>query len=204
MIEQLAQVPVLWTIFEKIFGADGQKEVVYRSAIVTDKNLLDFGCSSGNTTRAFLDFDYTGIDIDKRSIMYARRRWSKYKNVKFVCGDILNKEFDELRFNYILFAGTGHHISPDLFVKVTNKLVSLLKTNGQIWFYDILEPDKKSHFLTRILAAIDRGKYIRTYAQYKKIFKEVRGIKIDENRIIKISGTIIPQEDYCFFRLARI
>src|SRR3990167_886768 len=203
IVEHLAQNPILWTIFEKIFGADKQKEAIYRSAVEFKKSLLDFGCSSGNITGAFLDFDYTGVDTDKKSISYAKKRWASYKNVKFICTDILGKRFNRQRFNYILFAGTGHHLSPVLFIPITEKLINLLESNGQIWFYDILKPNKKNHFLAHILAAIDRGKYIRTYSQYKRIFKKIKGIKIIESKTIKVSGTLIPQEDYCFFRLAK-
>ena len=103
IVEHLAQNPILWTIFEKIFGADKQKEAIYRSAVEFKKSLLDFGCSSGNITGAFLDFDYTGVDTDKKSISYAKKRWASYKNVKFICTDILGKRFNRQRFNYILF-----------------------------------------------------------------------------------------------------
>lgn len=203
IIERLAQNLILWTIFEKIFGADEQKKVIYRSALKENKSLLDFGCSSGNTTGAFLDFDYTGVDIDNKSIAYASKRWLGRKNVKFICADILSKQFNSQKYNYILFAGTGHHISPGLFTKITDRLVSLLKAKGQIWFYDILRPGKKSHLLTRILATIDRGKYIRTYTQYMVIFKKIKGVRVAESKIIKVSGTLIPQEDYCFFRISK-
>lgn len=204
IIERLAQNPILWRIFEKVIGADKQKEIIYRSSFKSNKSLLDFGCSSGNTTKAFLDFDYTGVDIDRKSIEYAKKHWSGNKNVKFVCADILCNDYKGQKFDYILFAGTGHHLSPEVFVAITKKLISLLKKGGQIWFYDILKPDKKSHFLTHFLASIDRGKYIRTFLQYKKIFGQTKGITIVESKVIKVAGTLIPQEDYCFFRLAKI
>lgn len=203
IVERLAQIPILWTIFEKIFGADKQKEHIYRSALKTDKSLLDFGCSSGNTTGAFLDFDYTGIDIDDKAIYFAKRRWFGHKNIKFICADILKNSVNGQTFDYILFAGTGHHISPDLFNKIVSKLVVMLKPSGQIWFYDILMPGPKSHILTRLLATIDRGKYIRSYSEYRKIFSRLNKISITESRIIKVTGTLIPQEDYCFFRIAK-
>lgn len=203
IIEHLAQNPILWTVFEKIFGADEQKKVIYRSALKENKSLLDFGCSSGNTTAAFLDFEYTGVDVDKKSILYAKKRWVGHKNVRFVCADILGSAFTKQKYDFILFAGTGHHLSPDQLTPILNKLISLLTIDGQIWFYDILKPGKESHLLTRILASIDRGKYIRTYSQYQQKFKKVVGVKIAESKIIKVTGTLIPQEDYCFFRLVK-
>ncbi|OGE77637.1 hypothetical protein A3J19_04980 [Candidatus Daviesbacteria bacterium RIFCSPLOWO2_02_FULL_41_8] len=203
IIEFFAQNPTLWTIFQKIFGNDKQKEVLYRSSITTKSSLLDFGCSSGNTTGAFLDFNYTGLDIDKKSIKYAKKRWAGKKNIKFICSDILVHPPVKQKFDYILFATTGHHLSSDIFTPVTIKLVSLLKKNGQIWFYDILKPDKRNHFLTRLLAAIDRGKYLRTFPQYTALFKKIDAIKIVESKTIVVQGSLIPQEDYCFFRLKK-
>ena len=203
IIERLARNPFLWTIFEKVFGADEQKKLIYRSAFATNKSILDFGCSSGNTTSAFLDFDYTGVDIDADSISYARKRWSKHKNIKFICADLLSNKYPSQKYDFILFAGTGHHLSTDVFLKVNLKLLDLLKPTGQIWFYDILKPGKRCHPLTRLLAAIDRGKFIRNYSEYQKLFSGLSGASVIENKKIKVTNTLIPQEDYCFFRVIR-
>jgi len=200
-LNSLAQNPILFEIFEKIFGADEQKQQIYRQAFKNNLKLLDFGCSTGNTTKAFLDFDYYGIDLDNGAIEYAKKRWCDYPNVKFIAEDIFNKPFKKGFFDYILFAGTGHHIEDKDFLPITKELLSLLKKDGELWFYDILKPNKSSHFLTKMLASLDRGRFIRTMRQYETIFGSINKIKIVEKRVIKVKDTLIPQEDYGFFRL---
>lgn len=201
---KLAENPYLFEIFEKLFGADTQKKIIYRQAFRNGKKLLDFGCSTGNTTAAFLDFDYTGIDLDQTCIKYAKERWSKYSNVKFVCQDIFKRPFKKSSFDFVLFAGTGHHIEDRLFIPIVKELVEVLKTGGEIWFYDILKPSKSSPWTAKVLAALDRGRYIRSMSQYQHIFGSIKDVRVSEFKVIKIKNTLVPQEDYCFFRLLKV
>lgn len=203
-LNQLAENPKLFEVFERIFGADSQKKLVYRKAFKTKKRLLDFGCSTGNTTEAFLDFDYVGIDLDPGCIRYAKGRWKEYPNIKFIAKDIFKKPFKSNYFDYILFAGTGHHISDDLFLPIFRELQYTLKKGGELWFYDILKPQKNSPLLTKLLAHLDRGRYIRSLKDYEKIFNKVKEVRITEKKVYKITDTLIPQEDYCFFRIQKL
>lgn len=202
-LNRLADNPKLFEVFEKIFGADRQKKLIYRKAFKTRKRLLDFGCSTGNTTEAFLDFDYVGIDLDRRCIKYARDRWKEIPNVKFIAEDIFKRPFKKGYFDYVLFAGTGHHIQDSLFVPILRELLFVLNGDGEIWFYDILKPPKNSPLLTKLLANLDRGRYIRTFKQYESIFENLKGIAIKEKKVFKVTNTLIPQEDYCFFRIKK-
>ncbi len=202
-LNKLAENSRLFEVFEKIFGADSQKKLAYRSAYKNGKRLLDFGCSTGNTTEAFLDFDYVGIDLDPGCIKYAKNRWKEYSNVKFIANDIFKKPFKSNYFDYILFAGTGHHIPDTLFVPILRELLQVLKDDGELWFYDILRPQKNSPLLTKLLANLDRGRYIRTFKQYESIFENLKGITVSEKKVFKVTNTLIPQEDYCFFRIKK-
>lgn len=203
ILDTIAQNIILFEVFERIFGADKQKKIIYRRAYNNDFRLLDFGCSTGNTTEAFLDFQYTGIDLDANCIRYAKKRWRGFSNVKFICADILDKPLGAKYFDYVLFAGTGHHISDEQIIPIIKELTCVLKKRGEIWFYDILKPDKHSRNFTKILAKLDRGRYIRTMLQYHKIFGKVHNLEISESKIIKVDDTLFPQEDYGFFRLKR-
>ncbi|KKT40348.1 hypothetical protein A3K29_03050 [Candidatus Collierbacteria bacterium RIFOXYB2_FULL_46_14] len=204
ILHNLAENPILFEIFEKIFGADDEKMKIYRQAFHNGNRLLDFGCSTGNTTKAFLDFDYYGIDLDEGCIKYAQNRWKKHSNVKFFAKDIFKKPFKKEYFDYVLFAGTGHHIPDELFVPIVKELAYVLKKGGEIWFYDILKPSKSSPLLAKVLASLDRGRFIRTAKQYDRIFSGLKFIKIAESKVIKVTNTLIPQEDYCFYRLKKV
>lgn len=82
----------------------------YNLAIqVINKNskILEVGCSMGQWAKRLgldiKDIDYTGIDINAKSITEASKIFSKNKNLKFQCVD-LNKGYDVSQFNLILFA----------------------------------------------------------------------------------------------------
>lgn len=211
ILNNFARNPTLWKLFESVFGADKQKRIIYRKAFEDIKSkglpnkyrLLDFGCSIGNTTKAFLDFDYYGLDIDDVAISYAKRMWSKFPNVKFYSEDILNRPFDNKFFDFILFSGTGHHLSDEELIKIIGVMYDLVKKSGEIWFFDILKPVKDSPVLTKFLAFIDRGKNIRSFKGHMRIFNKLDSFKIIEKKIIDVENTLIPQEDYCFFRLKK-
>jgi len=190
-------------LFERIFGADTQKKRIYRGAFKPRYSVLDFGCSVGNTTGAFLDFDYLGYDIDSKAIQYAKRKWKNSPTVKFECGNILDGKIKANSLDFVLFAGTGHHINDEEIILIFNELIRILKPNGELWFFDILKPDSQSPLMVRILAKIDRGKYIRTMEQYKRILESLSDIRITESKIIKVVGALVPQEDYGFFRLEK-
>jgi SAM-dependent methyltransferase len=203
LLHKLAENVILFEIFEKIFGADKQKKIIYRQAFQNGKQLLDFGCSTGNTTEAFLDFDYTGVDLDPTCIRYAKKRWKNYPNVRFVCKDILKKPFKAQSFDFVLFAGTGHHIPDSQIASITSGLIHTLKKDGELWFYDILKPDSSTPFLAKLLASLDRGRFIRSQEQYNKLFTSLKKVVVIEEKRIKIVDTLIPQEDYCFYRLKK-
>jgi len=201
IIEKLARQPFLWDIFEFIFGADKQKQILYRSKINKRCKIMDFGCASGNTTKAFLDFDYTGIDLDKDSILFAKQKWSGFKNIKFKCLDILSNH-NMGKFDLILFAGTGHHLNDPQLKNIFYALSKNLKPKGEILYFDTIKPSKNDNIITKWLCDIDRGKNIRTIEQTKKIIKSLREkLLISETSVEQVSNTFLPQPAYFFARL---
>ncbi|MFH1388440.1 MAG: class I SAM-dependent methyltransferase [Patescibacteria group bacterium] len=204
ILQYLSDIPFLWVLFESVFGADRQKQILYKSVYKPRYKILDFGCSVGNTTAAFTDFDYWGYDIDPKCIKYAQKRWERFSNVHFICGDILKKELAPESFDFVLFAGTGHHLNDIEIIPIFNELIRLLKERGELWFFDITRPNKNSPLTARILARIDRGRYLRTPEEYRKIIDELKFIRVSEEMVFPVRGVLIQQEDYCFFRLTKI
>ena len=135
IVEVIARQPHLWDLFETIFGANRKKKRTYREVICDKGRMLDFGCSTGITTGAFVGCEYYGIDIDKRCIDRAMAKWSNPKNVHFVCADLLDKPFSESFFNFILFAGTGHHLKDKEVDSLLLEMHRILKPGGNIYFF---------------------------------------------------------------------
>lgn len=164
--------------------------------------MLDFGCSSGNVTGAFLDFDYTGVDIDRKLIAHARKKWKEYPNIKFVATDILRPNKKLGKFDVILYAGTGHHLPDDLYLKVFKALDKYLKKGGEIQYIDTIKAGPASPLFARIMCKIDRGNYIRTKKHSMSLLARLsKKYKIVSTSEVKISETLIPHPKYLYVRL---
>lgn len=94
---------------------------------VNNSKVLDVACGTGVLIPYYLDrkCDVTGIDISGEMIKIAS---SKFKDVKFICGDVekySNDKFD----NIVIYNAFPHFIDPDLLIK---HLASLLNENGYL------------------------------------------------------------------------
>jgi len=201
-IEFFAQQPVLWDMFELVFGSDKDKLKLYRSKVGNPKKMMDFGCSSGNVTGAFLDLDYTGVDIDKQLIIHARKKWKNYPNIKFIATDILRPNRKLGKFDVILFAGTGHHLPDELYLKVFQALNGYLKKGGIIHYIDTIRSSPSDSLFAKFMCLIDRGNYIRTKKHSMSLIKQLsKTYRVVSSSEEHISNTLMPHPLYLYVKL---
>ena len=94
---------------------------------VNNSKVLDVACGTGVLIPYYLDrkCDVTGIDISGEMIKIAS---SKFKDVKFICGDV--EEYSNDKFdNIVIYNAFPHFIDTDLLIK---HLASLLNENGYL------------------------------------------------------------------------
>lgn len=199
-IKKILNIPFVWNIFQTFVGANAWKLSLYPSVFESSGKLLDFGCSMGNSTAAFTDFDYWGVDVDCEAITAAGKNWSAYPNIRFVCRDILRDTFTETDFDHVLVACAGHHLSDDVWRKVLAVLFSKLKKGGTLHFFDPLSQPEKDGFITKLFIRNDQGRFIRTLDENKRFFKEYG---IAELRIIPSPDRFIKLEDMLYVRLKK-
>ena len=198
------KIPFLWDISQFIFGCDGWKRKAYRAAFNDPGRLLDFGCADGNTFTAFRDFDYYGIDTDKRLIEYAQRRYTGLSNAHFICADILQRPFGPGFFDFILFACTGHHLDDETLTRILRALLDTVKVDGVIHFFDTLKGKADDPLVLRLKFRADRGRYFRTQQEYEKIMDSLRDVADRQQiKILKAHGRFTPQPDYFYARLTK-
>jgi len=202
--EIFARQPFFWDLFEFIFGANQEKRRIYRGVISDNGKMLDFGCSTGNTTGSFLDFEYYGVDINRKYINWAKSKWIKQKNAHFICANILKKPFPRSFFDFILFAGTGHHLNKKELISLLSEFCRLLRPGGILYFFDILKPKNNDNFLIKWLVSIDRGKYIRSEEEWQKIFRKEISFSILERKVFFLTNTFIPQPNFIYFKLKKL
>lgn len=193
---RIANIPFVWDTLQDIVGANAWKNSLYPSVFKSKGTLLDFGCSSGNNTEAFLDFEYYGIDLDETAISGAQEKWKGYPHIHFYSLDILKAEFKEDFFDHILFACTGHHLTDEQIKKILPILISALKPTGVLHFFDVVRQPGKDRFITRLVMNNDQGKYMRTIEEYEKIFSpyeaQFREVKLfpSPDRFIKLQDML--------------
>ena len=190
--------PPVWITFQYFVGANQWKSQMYPSVFTTRGVLLDFGCSMGNNTGDFLDFDYTGVDLDATMIEAAKSRWASHANVRFECGDILAMPEKKGRFDHVLFASAGHHLTDAQMPPIIEALLGMLKPGGELHFFDPLN-QPKDRFTTRLISRNDQGKFMRTVEQYDAMFAPY---PVVERRIFPSpDGKLVKLQDMLYLRL---
>lgn len=206
LIKTLLQEPIIWNISQTIFGANLQKQKLYRSLIKKKGKLLDFGCADGNTFSSFRDFDYTGVDIDYKAIAYASKRYSSdYPNAKYICANVLDNKLPKESFDIILFAGTGHHLPNSLLFKITKSLSRLLKKGGTLYLIDSIKDDSRKSKLLSFLMLLDQGKFYKNEKFYNQsLSKFSKDLKPLFQRKYIITNAFMPQPTYYIAQFSKI
>jgi ubiquinone/menaquinone biosynthesis C-methylase UbiE len=96
------------------------------------KNVLEVGCGSGimisNLAKKFSADSYLiGIDSDLNAIKYANQD-NKFKNLKFMVGNVLNLNFPDGEFDEILCFDILEHVRDD--AKAVSEISRVLKEDG--------------------------------------------------------------------------
>jgi SAM-dependent methyltransferase len=188
---------LVWNLCQYIFGADQQKKILYRSLIPKTGRLLDFGCANGNTYLAFTEFQYTGVDIDPIVINFARKQHGRRANAEFICADILDGSLPRKHYDYVLFAGTGHHIPNDELPNIIRALARTLKKRGRLYFIDPIRDERRRSAIVNALIAMDQGKFYKNQEYYlANLPKFSPDLKMVRNRMVILHDTFLPQPTY--------
>ena len=155
------------------------------SKIAVSQQILNVGCGEGYLEKIILE-NYspaiTGIDMEKPETY----------PTQFIAGDFETIDFEEQRFDIIIFSLSLHHVkNPKAALR---KAKELLKDDGLLF---ILEIAPKTNFLktllfkTRILC-LDR---IHTWTETElKSLITSAGLKIIKEHLVPVQGIIIHAE----------
>ena len=93
----------------------------------TRKGMFEIGPGKGAITKYLLDPEFllTAIDIDNKNTDYLEQKF-KNKNIKIICGDILDFDYSKLIDGITIFGNLPYNISSKIILNITK---SLLKPN---------------------------------------------------------------------------
>lgn len=131
------------------------------------KRVLDLGCGIGTMAPLFHPSKYIGIDIDADAIEYAKKCHRQYK---FGIADATNFNLHK-KFDTVLMVGVLHHLS-DSNVASTLKCVSgHIRGDGNLVIIEAIPPIHKWNLFGYLLRALDKGRFIRSTTQYKRLIE---------------------------------
>ena len=150
----------------KIFGRKENLSWIADRLItpIDGERILDLGCGTATILTAMSNVEYTGIDNNSRYIEKAVERFGH--RGKFICADLNDEIVATLgTFDKVLLLGVMHHL-PDLSIKQTMALIpKLLRPQGVLITMDPAF-EKNQHPIARIMARMDRGRFVRSTNDY--------------------------------------
>jgi 2-polyprenyl-3-methyl-5-hydroxy-6-metoxy-1,4-benzoquinol methylase len=87
----------------------------------TEIKIVDIGCGNGDMLRYLADFakknnwnfDLVGVDANNFTINHAVSLSKQYSTISYLCEDILETKFDNLKYDIVLCTLTLHHFKVD-------------------------------------------------------------------------------------------
>jgi 2-polyprenyl-3-methyl-5-hydroxy-6-metoxy-1,4-benzoquinol methylase len=95
----------------------GVRELIRKIDKTQEITIVDVGCGNGDMLRKLADFgtknnynfNLIGIDANEFTINYARELSKKHSNINYLCQNIFDKVFKELKYDIVLCTLTLHH-----------------------------------------------------------------------------------------------
>ena len=130
--------------------------------------VLDIGCGPGHIVRHLPEgVEYTGIDVDEKSIAFARRNFGE--RARFICGyfdDVLAEELKPL--DVVMMNGVMHHIGDDELGATLRSIRGALSPTGVLFTLDGCYVPGQSR-VAKWLLDNDRGHHVREPEGYRSL-----------------------------------
>jgi SAM-dependent methyltransferase len=165
----------------KLFNRQFQNAIItILPPLNTSSRVLDVGCGPGLNSGIFVNCVYLGIDINERYVKTAQKL---HPGKKFEVQDIRALESGPL-FDVVLISTVLHHLSDSETKTLLASVYNLLDHSGILIVQEPSIPPRTDWF-ARICMKLDRGKFIRSLANWQKVFIE-SGFIIDKQIFYKL------------------
>lgn len=169
IINRLAANPIVFSLLRRILENNykGERQIINEHfALTAHDKILDLSCGTGDFARLFPSSQYTGLDINRRYIAYARRHHDR----EFVIGDGKQLPLAENLFTKVLIIGLLHHLDDQSSLQILSEAARVLTNDGRLLLMEDLH--SKDHSLpTRILHMLDKGENIRSHDGYSRLIE---------------------------------
>ena len=158
--------PYVYKFIQKMMsGTSLRKKIIKVNIKKKNLNILDIGCGPAEIIDHIPECKYYGYDIDKRSISYAKKKYSN-KNYHFFCKKFESKEIKKLpKFDFVILFGILHHLNNSQAKNILALCKKRMKKNSKLLTEDPIFI-KNQNFIAKFLISKDRGKNVREKKGY--------------------------------------
>lgn len=176
-IKSLLGLPLGYRALHAVFGTSRMRRY-YVDRFVRPKpasRIIDIGCGTADILNYLPEVEYIGVDCNPRYIHHNRRKFSR---AQFQVARVSIKLMNLLPPADLVFANALLHHLDDVEVQTLFAVAKqLIVDGGRVCTLDNhIFPGQNP--LSRFLIANDRGKYVRTRAEYERLaaphFRDVR------------------------------
>lgn len=166
-INKLSLSPKIFIFLRKILenNFENQKKIIQKYfSTDSEKTILDLGCGTGEFSVFFNPTTYTGVDIEKNYIDFARENYQG----TFLVEDATSLSFSDDHFDGIVILGVLHHIDDENCLKILAELKRVLKPSGTVLVLEDVD-GPEDNFLTKLIHSYDKGEHVRTEEGYTRL-----------------------------------
>ncbi len=131
------------------------------------ERVLDVGCGYGDLALYLPNVTYVGVDVNERYIDFAQR--NNTGEAEFVTADVTELSQEQYgRFDCATLIGVLHHMSDSDVTRTLKAVSGMLNPHGRLLAAEpVWEPSQPT--TARVLAALDRGRYVREQTRYEEL-----------------------------------
>jgi 2-polyprenyl-3-methyl-5-hydroxy-6-metoxy-1,4-benzoquinol methylase len=144
------------------------------------QRLLDVGCGYGDLSHHLSGVDYVGIDLNEDYIAYARR--NRREGTRFEVASVTNLRKEDFgTFDCAVAVGVLHHLDDSDATSLLRALPNVLRPGGRFVAAEpVWHPEQRT--TARVLAALDRGRFVRSQGGYEQLVSSWFGSTTSEIR----------------------
>jgi cyclopropane fatty-acyl-phospholipid synthase-like methyltransferase len=156
--------------FKTLIRADRATRIMAREYIRPrpGERILDVGCGDGDIRPYLEGCDYTGVDLNDDYLRVAEGRSDA--TTRFLHADVASLAGLGLGpFDVAIAVGLLHHLTDDQCTSLLAAIRDALVPGGRLITFDpVFDPQQRTS--ARLLAALDRGRYVRDETGYERLF----------------------------------
>lgn len=164
--ESILGTAIGYRAFKVLTRGDGTMAAMATQYVkpTSGERILDVGCGYGDLAQHLPGVEYVGVDSNKLYIDFAKRQHAARGD--FLLGDVATLQVVDLgRFDAAVAIGVLHHLPDSVVSTMLRSLSKMLAPSGRfIAAEPVWDPDQRT--TARVLAALDRGRFVREEQRY--------------------------------------